>query len=68
MPRPPQLTHTMRKALADIRDGNPFASCRGRSEHGGRWQVLYALRKRGLATYHANRWHLTPEGTAALAP
>ena len=43
-----ELSSAQVRALRDCHKGDPGASCRGRSEHGGRVATLCSLRKRGF--------------------
>lgn len=56
----------MMVALRDCKAGQPYRTCRGRSEHGGRRQVLDALRKRGLVHFGQGEWDTTFMGRLVL--
>lgn len=48
MSTPIKLTPAQVRTLRDVREGDPVKSCRGRSEYGGRGQVIRSLRRRGF--------------------
>jgi hypothetical protein len=49
-----KLSSAQVRALRDVRAGDPVKSCRGRSEYGGRGQVIQSLRRRGLVAFLSN--------------
>lgn len=48
MSKPIKLTPAQVRTLRDVREGDPVKSCRGRSQYGGRGQVIRSLRRRGF--------------------
>lgn len=62
-----KLSLAMSKCLLDVRDAGDFqASCKGRAEHGGRFQVAKALESRGLLKRRKGwEFELTPDGMKA---
>lgn len=63
-----KLSEAQRRCLTDAAlYGDPYRSCRGRSEHGGRVQVIASLIKRQLLRRLPGGEHtITDEGARTL--
>jgi hypothetical protein len=65
-----KLGEATRRTLEDIRrNGDPWARCFSRSQHGGMWKVMrFIEHTHKLAKYdkRKDKWKLTPAGVEAL--